>query len=131
MTIQTVPSASSDILHLRFTDTITALDIERALTACLEAAEQRPVGLLVDFAADALAPDVLGWLFHSADYRALADHPNVRAWACVAYSVMAWLAVQAFALPLGVEVFSSADEARAYLLEQLSDGWSAPVIGQP
>lgn len=110
------------ICWARFSGTITAADIEHTLLSCLGSADRRPMGILVDFAAEALSPDVLSWLFHSAAYRALLDHPNVSACACVVYSAMARLAAQTFLWPLGVEVFGSADEARSFLREALSGG---------
>lgn len=118
------------ICWARFSGMITAADIEHTLQSCLAAADRHPVGILVDFAAEALSPDVLSWLFHSADYRALLDHPNVSACACVVYSMMAWLAAQAFVWPMGAEVFSSPDEARAFLWEALGGGAQPSFSGQ-
>jgi len=118
------------ICWARFSGTISAADIENTLQSCLAAADRHSVGILVDFAAEALSPDVLSWLFHSADYRALLDHPNVNACACVVYSIMAWLAAQAFVWPMGAEVFNSLDEARAFLREALSGGAQPSFSGQ-
>jgi hypothetical protein len=130
MTVLIESAEEAGICRARFSGTITAADIEDMLQACLQVAERHPVGVLVDFAAEAMAPDVLSWLFHSAAFRALLDHPNVRAWACVVYSMMAWLAVQALAWPTGVEVFGCPDEARAYLREVLSGGAQPSFSGQ-
>jgi hypothetical protein len=122
MTIHIDLAGEAGICQVRFSGTISAADIEHAVRACLEAAARRPIAVLLDFAADALGADVLSWLFYSADYHALLDHPNLRAGACVVYSMMAWLTAQAFAWPVGIEVFNDADEAYSYLVIALSGG---------
>lgn len=130
MTVVINSGGEAGICQVRFSGTITAADLERALPACLNAAARRPIGILVDFAAETLAPDVLNWLFYSADYRALLDHPNVCARACVVYSALGWLAAQAFAWPVGIEVFSGPDDAYGYLLAALNSGAQPSFSGQ-
>ncbi len=130
MAVVTEPGGEMGICRVWFSGTITTADLERALPVCLAAAARRPTGILVDFAAETLAPEVLNWLFCSADYRALLDHPNVRARACVVYSMIGWLAAQAFAWPAGIEVFSSAADAYSYLLAALSGGALPSFSGQ-